>query len=198
MSAIVLIFGLLAVCAVLQHVGVDRTAGESVLVAGGCKPISESLFDAATLSDRPGEYGLTLVEVAGDSPERSALGTLTLRPHKSELDSLRSVSTPLYGFSDIDLQSVGAYRVGDPGSEDPDAPGVLVLESDRDGRRVIILRLGSEANRRDRVRYDGAYMVLEVQRIDEDGFAGSWRSGFPMSGTRSRTRGYFCAIQVPQ
>ena len=68
-----------------------------------------------------------------------------------------------------------------------------MLESDRYGRRVITLRLGSDANRRDLVRYDGAYTVLTVNGIDANGFSGSWRSGLQLS----RTSGYFCAKLLP-
>lgn len=109
--------------------------------------------------------------------------------------SLADASTPLYGFTDVDLESVGAHRVGDPGSRDPSAPGVLVLEREEYGRRIITVRLGSDANRKDLVRYDGTYTALSVRNIDEEGFAGSWRSGGGLGF--SVTTGYFCAREVP-
>ena len=77
----------------------------------------------------------------------------------------------------------------DPDSEDPQAPGVLVLESSQTGTRRILLRFGADANRRDDMLFDGAYTVLEVREIAADGFAGNWRSGLRLS----RLEGYFCA-----
>ena len=86
-----------------------------------------------------------------------------LRKQPEGLESLGSASAPLYGFTDVDIKAVGAYRVGSLASEDPQAPGVLVLEGNYAGERSILLRLGSIANQRDLRRYDGAYTVLEVQ-----------------------------------
>ncbi len=140
-------------------------------------------------------------------------GLLTLRRHARDVDSTDSPDssdtpdpsnstvpasdplTPLYGFTDIDPESVGAHRVGDPGSRDPSAPGVLVLERVEYGRPIITLRLGSDANRKDLVRYDGEYTVLSVSSIDEDGFTGTWRSGGGLGW--STTTGYFCARKLP-
>ena len=154
-----------------------------------CMPTSGHLYPNVTLSDRAGQYRLTLVEVVNGTEARSAQGTLTLRGQPSGLDSLGNSATPLYGFTDVNLRAVGAYRVGDPASEDPQAPGVLVLESDRAGTRRILLRLGADANRRDDMLFDGAYTVLDVQEIAADGFAGTWRSGLRLS----LIEGYFCA-----
>ena len=157
-----------------------------------CMPTSDSLHPKVTLSDRTGQYQLTLVEVVNGTDARSAQGTLTLRSQPSGLDSLGSAATPLYGFTNVNLRAVGAYEVGDPDSEDPQAPGVLVLESSRTGARRILLRLGADANRRDDMLFDGAYTVLEVHEIAADGFAGNWRSG----ARSSRSEGYFCARRV--
>lgn len=152
-----------------------------------CTPTSARLRADATLADRAGRYRLTLVEVVDGVDARSVQGALTLRKQPPGLDSLGAASTPLYGFTDIHLRTVGAHRVGDPASKDPQAPGVLVLESS--GARRILLRLGADANRRDAMLFDGAWTVLEVHKIAADGFAGRWRSGVRFS----RTRGYFCA-----
>ncbi len=172
-----------------------------------CEPAAGPLGANATLSDRAGRYRLTLVadssSVAdsGSAAHQIVSGLLTLRRQEQQGQQTRDPespddpSTPLYGFTDIDPGSVGAHRVGDPGSKDPSAPGVLVLERSAYGRRVITLRLGSQANRRDLVRYDGAYTVLRVKEIDKEGFAGSWRSGGGLD--LSVTTGYFCAREVP-
>ena len=183
--------GILVGCTVYWYAGGDSASVEVASEKSDCVSVSMSLTDGATLSRWPGHYELTLVETE-NAREREVVGSLTLRHYSQELDSLDGVSTPLYGYTNIDLRSVGAYRIGNPESQNPRSPGVLVLESDRDGQRVIILRIGSEANRRDSVRYDGAYTVLEVQQIQKDGFAGRWRSGRRLS----RTKGYFCALKL--
>ena len=167
-----------------------------------CEPTTGSLEVNATLADRAGRYHLILVADSSGADadskgtsRRTISGRLTLHRHTEEPDQASNPSTPLVGFTDIDPRSVGAHRVGDPGSRDPSAPGVLVLEREEYGRRVITLRLGSDANRRDLVRYDGTYTALSVSRIDEEGFAGSWRSGGGLGF--SVTTGYFCAWKVP-
>lgn len=173
-----------------------------------CEPVAGRLDANATLSDRSGRYRLTLVADASAADASAAdasgaarlvtSGLLTLRrqgPQKEDPKSPDDPSTPLYGYTDIDPRLVGAHRVGDPASKDPLAPGVLVLEREEYGQRIVTLRLGSQANRRDLVRYDGAYTVLRVRKIDKGGFAGSWRSGGGLD--LSVTTGYFCAREVP-
>ena len=168
-----------------------------------CEPSEQSLSADATLSDRAGRYRIMLVPDSTSTAHRVVSGLLTLRLPTQESDPTQDSdptsdpSTPLYGFTDIDPEAVGAHRVGDPGSKDPSAPGVLVLERKEYGRRVITLRLGSNANRRDVVRYDGAYTVLRVRKIDEDGFAGSWRSGSGSGMDLSVATGHFCAWKMP-
>jgi hypothetical protein len=68
---------------------------------------------------------------------------------------------------------------------DPASPGVLVIQSP--GR--VMLRIGSEANRRGVRRFDGAYTVLRVQQSTDQGFAGTWQSGLGVD----QSSGHFCA-----
>ena len=171
-------------------VGGESKTGNSQKDA--CMPVSGSLSMDATLADRSGSYRLTLVKPSFGADGRSAQGTLTLLEAPEGLDSLGSASTPLYGFTDVDIKAVGAHRVGSLLSDDPQAPGVLVLEGNYTGERSILLRFGSTVNQRDIIRYDGAYTVLEVQEISAEGFAGSWRSATFKSGTK----GYFCATKI--
>jgi hypothetical protein len=90
----------------------------------------------------------------------------------------------------VNVEGVGAVRVGSLSSQDPAAPGVLVIESETTTGRSILLRLGSEANRRDLVRFDGGYAVLNVLEISEASFGGTWTSG-----TRGpESQGFFCAV----
>ncbi len=160
-------------------------------VFSSCVPTSEVPGSDATLIDHAGRYQLTLVRRVDAVDTGSVRGTVALYPQAPELGSFGGASTPLYGAADVDLRAVGAHEVGDIGSDAPAAPGVLVLEFDRDGARNILLRLGSAANRRDTVLPDGAYMVLEVLEISADGFSGDWRSG----SYSSRASGYFCATR---
>ena len=157
-----------------------------------CDTTAAHMNDRATLAGREGTYILSLIQVVDGADARRAQGVLNLRRQPPGFEMLKTASTPLYGFTDVDLRAVGAHRVGDPASTDPEAPGVLVLESLHDGKRRILLRLGADANRRDEMLFDGAFTVLEVHAIYRGGFAGSWRSGL-----RSlRTGGYFCARRM--
>ena len=112
----------------------------------------------ATLTAAAGEYRLTLVTSAGGEPV-AARGTLRLVPNEPALRTLAgagdttgsSVSAPLYGWAKIDLAVVGALELGSVGSQDPQRPGVLVLEQRPHAAAApptITLRLGSLANRR--------------------------------------------------
>ena len=157
-----------------------------------CEPTSGRLDARSTLAGREGTYLLTLAQVADGVDARRVQGFLYLRRQPAGLETLEAASTPLYGSTDVDLRAVGAHRVGDPASTDPEAPGVLVLESVHAGGRRILLRLGSHANRRDAALFDGAYTVLEVHGIADDGFYGGWRSG----ARSSRKAGYFCARRM--
>ena len=102
---------------------------------------------------------------------------------------------PLYGWTDLDPEEVGAQRVGDPASRALEAPGVLVLADTEatgpSGDRPVTLRLGSQANRSDMIRFDGAYTALYVRWIDRDAFGGEWASG--VQGPEAS--GSFCAVR---
>ena len=85
----------------------------------------------------------------------------------------------------MDVEAVAALRPGDLSSRDPQAPGVLVIQEDGG----LLMRLGSEANRRGVLRFDGGYTVLRVDRATADGFAGTWSSG----QMEVQAAGEFCA-----
>lgn len=168
--------------------------------ADGCGPPSGQLAPAAAAEALAGEYRLRLVATSGPRRGASTNGRVRLRPAD---DSLRSPAPvlgirdsltvlPLRGAAELEPDAIGATVPGDPGSDDPRAPGVLVIErhSGRPGEPAsIILRVGSDANRRDAVRFDGGFLALTVRRIDSAAFAGTWASG---SGGRN-VEGYFCA-----
>jgi hypothetical protein len=140
-----------------------------------------------------GEFVVRMVASTGSRRGETTEGTLRLMPQDSAYRSLElpdgssssTVTLPLYGTAAIDFAAVGAVIPGDAASEDPQSPGVLAIENpDR-----LLLRVGSEANRRGMRRFDGAYTVLQVQQITEEGFAGTWRSGVNME----QSGGHYCA-----
>jgi hypothetical protein len=102
---------------------------------------------------------------------------------------------PFYGWTDISPDDIGAHRLGDPSSPDRSAPGVLVLTSPdaaNPGKPgSITLRIGSQANRSDIVRFDGAYTALYVRWIETGAFGGNWSSGV----TGPEAEGEFCAVR---
>jgi len=130
-------------------------------------------------------------------------GVLRLQPQTGQLryrvrpggatDS--AVVHPLYGAAEVDLNAVDAVLVGDITSLDPTKPGVLVVERhERSGQAPsaeIMLRLGSDANRRDRQRVDGGYTALRIRQLSPAGFSGTWASGIKSE----RSAGYFCAVR---
>ena len=165
-----------------------------------CGPPSGQLSHRATAGGLAGDYRIRLVATTGPRSGASTTGAVRLHPVE---DSLRSPAPvlgirdsltvlPLRGAAELEAAAIGATVPGDPRSGDPMAPGVLVIE--RHSRRAgepasIILRVGSEANRRDLVRFDGGFLALNVRRLDSAGFAGTWASG----GGGKAAAGYFCA-----
>ena len=180
-------------------------AGEAGAPAGDrppptCVPPSGELAADATLDGWAGEYTLRMVGGAEGDDAASIQGILILHQQLAYLrqfsgsdgGAIPGVVAPLFGTTDVGVEAVGALRVGDLSSADPAAPGVLVIESENAQGPSILLRFGSDANRRDMVRFDGGFTVLEVRDIRDDGFSGTWTSG--ARGTRAG--GYFCAERV--
>jgi hypothetical protein len=141
-----------------------------------------------------GEYELSLEATAGEAAGRSTSGRLWLYPNEPEMRGIPAAgggvrsdaSAPLYGATDIDVETIGGVRLGDAMSRDPQSPGVLLLQQ---GEQLYV-RVGAEANRRDLLRFDGGYFALRVREVDERGFAGTWSSGL-MSAS---AEGHFCAV----
>ena len=148
-----------------------------------------------TLEGAAGSYLLTLVARAADGGQVSVSGSLHLEPNEPALrEFAEGVSTPLYGWVEIELPAVGAVEVGDAGSRDPLRPGVLVLEQRPDAAAPqITLRLGSLANlRSERNAFDGGYLALHVAHVEDGRFSGGWVSGVHAT----RVAGHFCAARV--
>lgn len=181
----------LAVCCAGFVQAVPCDAVEASLPS--CVPTSAQLGRDATLAAHAGSYQVTLVRRDDAVDTASVRGSLVLYPQVLGFETLGNASTPLFGTADVNLGAVGAHRVGDTLSDSAAGPGVLVLEFERAGVKVILLRLGAAANRRDTMLADGAYTVMVVHEISADGFSGSWRSG----SHSSRSGGYFCATRTP-
>lgn len=169
-----------------------------------CAPITTELPPASSASHLAGEYRLRLVATSGAKKGVATDGTLSLEPQSGPLryrtrlgggrDS--TVLHPLYGAAEVDLAAVDAVSVGSITSRDPLQPGVLVMErhagAGRPPATEIVIRLGSEANRSDRQRFDGGYTALRVRQLGPGRLAGSWSSG--ISGEQAA--GYFCATRT--
>lgn len=160
----------------------------------------EGLLSAdASLEGRAGEYNLTMVEEVDGTATRTAEGSLVLLNQVEALrqfagsagGSIPGVTSPLFGSTDVNVEGVGALRVGSLSSEDPASPGVLVIESKTGTSPSILLRFGSDANRRTLVRFDGGYTVLTVVEIAAESFSGTWASG----ALGLDSEGFFCATQ---
>lgn len=158
-----------------------------IAFGSACVPVSGTLGAGESLGGMQGSY--LLIMVSGGDRTASAEGQLSLVERPAGMRTLQNSSIPLSGWTDVDVEAVGAQRVGRLRTDDLAAPGVLVIEADGSNGRTIFLRMGSDANRLDRVAIDGAYTVLSVKRIADAGFAGTWTSG--VSGVT--TQGYFCA-----
>jgi len=157
-----------------------------------CAPSTATLDPAASGASLAGGYRLRLVATSGPRRDSSADGTLMLaRPDPAAGDSATRRYV-LLGSGDFRLEEVGG-PAADLASRNPMRPGVLVFDLGPRPNALpnsrVLLRLGAEANRQDVMRIEGAYTVLRVREIRDDGFAGEWTSGDPMPVAE----GYFCA-----
>jgi hypothetical protein len=171
--------------------------------AGPCVPPTGTLPPSATAAGLAGEYQLHITATAGPHPGEWLRGGLRLiaieDPAAREIVVLgvrdSTSQNVLTGSTDLDPTRLGAVSTGELGSTAADAPGVLVIERHPTGPGAaadIMLRLGADANRRGRVRYDGGYFALTVRGIGPRGFTGTWASG--TSGPSAA--GYFCAERL--
>lgn len=159
------------------------------------------VFSLPELRALAGEFELYAMEEGGDRPLR---GTLSLRPYEGpapeEAGGLEGPTPLLAGSATMDFASLGAVVPGPLDSDDPDAPGVGLYafppadpgETAGDSALSAVLRLGAEANRRGRVRFDGAHTTLRIASIGEGRFGGEWTSAeFAAEAT-----GTFCAVRA--
>lgn len=163
-----------------------------------CVKVTEDPGVEVSLDGWAGAYVLTMVEEVEGEAGRWARGELLLHEQIAALRQfagaagavIPGVSAPLFGTTDVSVAAVGALSVGDLSSDDPDAPGVLVIESDAGGGKSTMLRFGSDANRRDMTRFDGGFTVLNVHQVGDGTFSGTWSSG----SRRLEANGFFCVV----
>ena len=150
-----------------------------------CVPPDGPLAVDASLEGRAGEYRLTMVEEVDGTATRTAEGSLLLL---DQVDTLREfaggagglipgVTSPLFGSTDVNVEGVGAVRVGSLSSEDPASPGVLVIESATGASPSILLRLGSDANRRTLCASTEATLSWRSSRSRQSPSVGPGRAG---------------------
>jgi hypothetical protein len=189
-----------AVLTVLTACGPRQPAPGSSAEPAPCTAPAGVLPADASATGLSGTYRLQLTAVRGARSGDSTSAEVELVPVADSLQTRpntlgvrdTTVRYPLLGWTTIDPTAVGAVETGQLESHDPAAPGVLVIERQTqrpEARREILLRLGADANRGGRVRFDGGYFVLTVLRIGGGGFDGTWAS----AGGRQGAGGYFCA-----
>jgi len=180
----------------LWVVGAAACGAKNARSAGAdCQPLPDAPPAATSTIGLAGDYRLTLVATRGPRAGRMAEGRLSLVPQDTALQLLfqldgsvdSTARMPLIGSTNLDLDAVGAVRLGALDSRDPRSPGVAVLETPG----AIVLRLGADANRRGVVRFDGGYTALYVRATGAAGFAGGWASGV----TGPDAEGHFCAVR---
>jgi hypothetical protein len=161
-----------------------------------CEPVDAAARPEGDARTMAGSYRLTLIATSGPAEGRSVYGTLRLTPFARPASPPAGTGAdPIYhhyGGAELEIAAVGAVAPGAVAPETPSAPGVLVMEWDAGQGRTIALRFGSEANRRELLRFDGAHLTLFVRSMGTDRFAGRWESG---DGERTAS-GHFCAART--
>ena len=154
---------------------------------------SDATLPAAVDVTLKEQYGLVLKATKGDSAGRELTGTIRLmRSDTTHFTMTPAATVPYYGTLDADLAALAIPDVGNSRSTDQDSAGVLVLVNRTPERTSITLRVGSESNRRDIQRFEGAYFALHVKQVNDSGFSGDWTAG----ETGEESAGYFCAYAV--
>ncbi|MGH7567544.1 MAG: hypothetical protein ACREL9_01040 [Gemmatimonadales bacterium] len=139
-----------------------------------------------------GEYRLTVVADHGFVGDTVAIGRLTMSSTGSELRTShnKSITFPAWGWSDIDLLSLGPVTLAyGPSSRDPARPGVQAVYDSDD--RSLVLVFGNAFERVGVTEDAGVF--FHVHHLDGQVMRGRWEDG----GLRTpRPGGYFCASRV--
>jgi hypothetical protein len=168
-----------------------------------CKAVDGQLASSVQADALAGEYRLVVIATEGERAGESVSGTLRLGPTPDDMRELldpsagtaprEGVSVPLFGTADLEVEAVGGVIAGRLSSDDPQRPGVLVVEERGAESQAphLYIRLGSEGNDRTRQRFDGAYFALLVTVVEADAMHGSWTSGVEAM----QAGGHFCAYR---
>lgn len=179
-----------AACATAKGGTVDQLASCPV-------PESAPAFDSTRIEQLEGTFRLTVVSDSHPSPGARTSGRLLLREQPSEAKRERTLGAqyvgdvPLIGSTDVDLSVLGVATTGDPTSTDPDRPGVYLSVAGS----VFQLRVGSQPG-----YLDGYLMILDLLRVSERGFRGTWEPSYgfqvlvdTITGELIHVGGEFCA-----
>lgn len=172
----------------------------AALLAGCAIPRGRNTLDCVSADSQPagtfepdrlsGSWRLVLVATEGSAAGRSVSGWLRLVPPPGGALAVggQGAAMVLIGTADIEMEQVGALRMGDTRSLDTLAPGVAVITTGP----AVIVRIGSDSNRRDVMRFDGGYFALRLRSQSADAFAGTWVSG---GAGPEESAGHFCAAR---
>ncbi len=175
-------------------------AGRSRGGAAGveCRPVEGPFTATAPWDSLAGTWQLTLVAGSGPMAGHREEGALLLQAQDTaqrrvDRPGPTTVTVPVIGTTDIALEQVGAVRLGDVRSADPQQPGVAMWVSQTpDGSVSAVMRIGQEAIRSNLVRIEGGYMALFLRQVSVTALRGGWASGV----STETASGYFCAERV--
>ena len=164
--------------------GLDRVEIARCRVENTAVPITASMVQGLA-----GAYRLYMT---ADGSAELASGDLELAATAVATDER---APRLVGTADIDASRVGATVPGDPRSKAATAPGAAVYlfaDPTAAGAPRVVIRLGSESNRLDEQRFDGAHTTLRITSMSAARFGGVWSSAVGAS----ETGGDFCATRA--
>jgi hypothetical protein len=174
------------------------SCGDPAAPPSRCDPSVVPLPPPIVLSGLPGRYAVRFVVTGGIRAGDSALATLELRPQQVALSLLADgTMQPAVGRIDVDASRIGAADTGDPMATSDSAPGVGIYISPQSGTPQVWARIGSSANARSPLQFDGAWFTWFIERADAQALAGSWRSGTSNTWPPvPEARGRFCADRI--
>lgn len=169
-----------------------------------CDTVAAQPATEMALSTLSGTYAVTFVATAGLRSGHTIAGQLTLRPQDPSLVTTLPhdgtvITQPFIGQLDMELDSIGAVRMGDPMAADSSLPGVAFYVSHRPNGEAsgVIGRVGSASNSRGPSGMDAGHFTLFVRRISADGIWGGWTSNPGAGGfITPDARGHFCALRT--
>lgn len=165
-------------------------------------PVDAAPFDSAAIERLAGDYRLVFVSDSYPTPGSSREAKLHLAVNRDTLRRFYQYSVlrqawhrwgerPLVGWLEgsLPLQEVHAVWSGDPGSRDPDAPGIYYEQG------YAEFTVGRVPN-----LMDGAGTTMEVRWTHQDGFGGRWMPDLGLAmivdsatGRRLVLGGTYCA-----